>query len=76
MCDRATYNTSLLCMKYLVNIFFALIMQLKFDVASEGQGQMVAKSKVTKKAVWMFNSHGRNNGKKLLGCQNARWSNN
>ena len=44
------------CMKYLVNLSLALIMQLKVKVTSEGQGQLVAKGKVTKKAVCLSNT--------------------
>ena len=39
-----------------VNLSLAIIMQLKVKVTSEGQGQLVAKGKVTKKAVCLSNS--------------------
>ena len=43
-------------MIYLVNRLFALIMQLKIKVTSKGQGQLVSKGNVTKKAVCLSNS--------------------
>ena len=43
-------------MKYLLNRLLALIMQLNVKVTSKGQGQLVAKGKVTKKAVCLSNS--------------------
>ena len=43
-------------MKYLVNRLLALLLQLKVKVTSKGQGQLVAKGKVTKKDVCLSNS--------------------
>ena len=43
-------------MKYLVNRMLALVMQLKVKVKLKGQGQLVSKGKVTKKAACLSNS--------------------
>ena len=56
ICDKATYNISFSCMKYLLNRLLALIMQLKIKVTSKVQAQLVWKGKVTKKAVCLSNS--------------------